>query len=154
MNLLKLWGVLAMMAYAPMLFSQSKDDSDAVVKWSFKLVKSGGQYELQATAVIKKGYHIWALDAGGDGSLIATAFDTQDDSIKWQGDWKESAKPQERTYEFIEGAVRYFENTITFSRPLTADNKEQAISGTVTFQTCNDRMCLPPETEDFKVRLQ
>jgi thiol:disulfide interchange protein DsbD len=154
MNLLKLSSVLIMLAGTSMLFAQSKSSDDAVVQWSYKVMaRPGNSYELQATATIKEGYHIWALDAGGDGSLIATAFDTKDDNIKWQDGWRENAKPQEHTYEFIEGAVRYFEHTVTFSRIFTVAGSAKAISGTVTFQTCNDRMCLPPETTGFEAGL-
>lgn len=128
-----------------------KNETEKAVSWIFTITHtSGDNYELKAKAKIKPGYHLWALNPGGDGTLIPTSFTVEKETIKWLSDWKESKKPEERTYEFMEGAVRYFTTTVTFSREFSTKEKPY-LEGTVDFQTCNENMCFPPENIDFTV---
>ncbi len=99
-----------------------------------------------------KGFHIWALDPGGDGSLIATSFVSESIAKgKWTGDWKEQTQPVEQTLTFIEGAVRWHQKEVTFYRDFKAPAGTR-IKGGVEFQTCNEQMCYPPATELFDTK--
>jgi len=101
-----------------------------------------------------KGYHIWAMDAGGDGSLIPTSISVEEpDEFSWEGDWKELRKPQEQTYEFIDGKVFFFEDSATFTRDFKA-KKGITLTGEAEYQTCNEQMCYPPASEDFSIELK
>ncbi len=132
-----------------------ENELEKAVTWTFDLVqKNAGTYEFQAHAEIKPGFHLWSVNPGGDGTLIPTDFTIEDEHIKWSGDWKESMAPQVRSYDFIDGAVRYFDRNVTFSRLLTGLRPGATLSGSVDFQTCNEQMCFPPETLDFTVQLQ
>jgi DsbC/DsbD-like thiol-disulfide interchange protein len=114
-----------------------------------------GNYNLLINAKIKKGFHIWALDPGGDGSLIATHVTINSPApIVWKEDeWKESKEPVVRTLDFIEGAIRWHEEEVLFSRKIFL-SKGDVLSGTVTYQTCNEEMCLPPVSEDFSLKVE
>jgi len=150
--------VLAALCLSPRLAAAQEEiigdnELNQAVTWTFDLIqKDAKTYELQAHAEIKAGFHLWSVDPGGDGTLIPTDITLADEAIKWQGAWKESIAPQVRSYDFIEGAVRYFDSSVTFSRTLTGLAPNATLSGSVDFQTCNEQMCFPPETIDFTVR--
>jgi len=123
------------------------------VTWTFDLIQKDAQtFELQAHADIKPGFHLWSVDPGGDGTLIPTDITLADETLKWKGKWIESREPEVRSYDFIDGAVRYFDSSVTFSRTLTGLAPKATLSGSVDFQTCNEQMCFPPETIDFSVK--
>ncbi len=126
-----------------------------VVHWKFSAIKKDkNTWTITAQAKMDAGYHIWALDAGGDGSLIATAINiAESEDVELIGDWKESKKPVEQTYEFVDGAVRYFEHQVSFSQDIKAA-AGTIITGTADFQTCNDKMCFPPDSEAFSLTLK
>lgn len=136
-------------------FAQGLKPSGSPVMWDFSVSQQEpGTYRVEAKAILQPGFHIWALDAGGDGSLIATSFATQDVA---EGEWKdkgwmESKAPVVQRLEFIEGAIRWHEKEINFYREITAPGGTE-VNGTVTFQTCNDQMCFPPEDLDFSIVL-
>lgn len=126
----------------PVLVSVSLDQAD------------DGNYNLLINAKIKEGFHIWALDPGGDGSLIATDVTINSPApIVWREEWKESKEPVVKTLDFIEGAIRWHEDEVIFSRKVYL-SKGDIFSGTVTYQTCNEEMCLPPVTESFTLNVE
>jgi hypothetical protein len=122
------------------------------VKWQFSVVKSSNDtYRFDAKATIDKGYHIWAQDAGGDGSLIPTSFTAEQlQNGDWQGEWKESKKPKLHKFEEMEDPVYWHEAEIVFSRTFKG-KKGDKIRGAVQYQSCNDVMCFPPTIENFFV---
>lgn len=132
--------------------AQVKPVAQSPVHWSFIVQKKkNGEYRFEAHAIMDKGFHIWALDAGGDGSLIPTSFVSESISKggTWTSDWKELAPPTVQTLSFIEGAVRWHQKEITFYRDFKAPAGTR-IKGGVEFQTCNEEMCYPPATELFE----
>lgn len=129
---------------------------DNPVKWDFEVTAVEGEpevYRFTATGTIDSGFHIWALDAGGDGSLIPTAFTWNEATqVDWQGDWEESPAPVTHQLEFIEGAVHWHEQQARFSRKFKIHNRS-GLAGEVLFQTCNEASCFPPESVNFMVKL-
>ncbi|HRP90583.1 MAG TPA: protein-disulfide reductase DsbD family protein [Edaphocola sp.] len=130
----------------------SKDDNK-VVTWNVTLKALGNNtYQVNAEAILKEGFHIWAMDAGGDGSLINTEITFDDAAIEWvDKTWESSRKPITVTYDFIDGAVHYFEKKVVLSRKFISKEVPK-IKGTITFQTCNESMCFPPEDVSFEVK--
>ncbi|OJV55868.1 MAG: hypothetical protein BGO31_17425 [Bacteroidetes bacterium 43-16] len=128
------------------------DKDDAPVSWNVQVRPvSGDTYKLIVNAKMKEGFHIWALEAGGDGSLINTEISLEQFDIHWvDEDWRISKKPKTETYEYIEGAVHYFDKQVEFSRNFTGA-KGTVIKGTITYQSCNEAMCFPPEDVPFEV---
>lgn len=125
------------------------------VSWTFTVKKlEEEKYRIEAKAVMQAGYHIWAQDPGGDGSLIPTSFTTEHlHNGEWLGDWQESRKPKTEKIEFIDGTIRWHEKEIIFSRDFKAKRGDK-IKGAVQFQSCNDEMCFPPAIENFIVSVQ
>lgn len=122
------------------------------VHWAFSVKKMDNDvYRFEAKAVLDKGYHIWAQDAGGDGSLIPTSFTAEQlQNGSWVGDWKESEQPKVAQMEYIDGAVRWHEKSVTFYRDFKGKRGDK-VKGAVQYQSCNDKMCFPPAIENFIV---
>lgn len=122
------------------------------VKWTFNIKKtSDDTYNIEAKASIDKGFHIWAIDPGGDGSLIPTSFTTEQLSNgKWISEWLETTNPKVETLDFIDGAIKWHEKQIIFYRTVKAASGTM-LKGAVQYQTCNEMMCLPPAVENFNI---
>lgn len=151
----KIRKLLLLLTILPSLsFAQGVFSSASPVMWDFSVTApEAGTYRIRATAVLQPGFHIWALDAGGDGSLIATSFTMIDlQQGTWVGEWTESKDPVIETLEFIEGAIRWHEQKVTFYRDIKAPAGSE-VKGSVVFQTCNDQMCFPPEDLEFELEL-
>lgn len=131
-----------------------KNDHDPVT-WNVHLKKiDDNTFQVIAEAEMRDGFHIWALDAGGDGSLINTGI-VVDDELDWVEDqWQSNKPPRSETYEFIEGRVNYFEKQVQLSRTFKAKAVPANVTGTVTYQSCNETMCLPPKDHIFSLRQQ
>ncbi|MFT4062754.1 MAG: protein-disulfide reductase DsbD family protein [Edaphocola sp.] len=121
------------------------------VSWQFSVKKMENDvYRFEAKATIGAGYHVWALDPGGDGSLIPTSFTSEQLPGGWVGEWKESTAPKKIVLDYMDGNVRWHEKAITFYRDFKG-KKGDKVKGAVQFQTCNEKMCLPPAIENFVV---
>ena len=62
----RLLKILLLCVFPTLSFAQANKQD--VVQWQFSIVKKGNDtWTLKAKATMNEGYHIWALDAGGDG---------------------------------------------------------------------------------------
>lgn len=132
-------------------------ETDNPVKWQVTVQHLGNnEFQIMAKAKMKQSYHIWALDAGGDGSLINTSIETSNEEVlDWKDDeWKSNKEPKTETFEFIEGAVRYFENEVVFTRTFIAKDNATSIKGVISYQSCNESMCFPPDDIPFDVAIK
>lgn len=122
------------------------------VHWQFSIRKMENDvYRFEAKATLDAGFHIWAQDPGGDGSLIPTSFTAEQlQNGSWVGDWKETTQPKVQKLDFIDGDIRWHEKAITFYRDFKARRGDR-VKGAVQYQSCNDQMCLPPAIENFVV---
>lgn len=145
--------IAALLGFSFWATAQNNDKDP--VQWQVQLKAiDDNTFQIVAEAKMKDGFHIWALDAGGDGSLINTEISVVQDGLKWQeANWQSSQKPKIETYEFIDGKVNYFEKQIKLSRTFKADNKPEVIKGTITYQSCNEAMCFPPKDFEFSIKL-
>lgn len=139
------------MAILPLTMMAQGQTTPQPVHWQFSVKKmDNGSYRFEAKATMDEGFHIWAQDPGGDGTLIPTSFTAEGLQGGWIGDWKESAQPKSEKLDFIDGAIRWHEKSITFYRDFKGKRGDK-VKGAVQYQTCNDMMCLPPAIENFVV---
>ena len=124
------------------------------VKWQFWAEKeSDGQtYTLYAKAAIQAGWHVFSLNPGGDGLLIPTGITVNDrEQFRDVGALMVEGKEVRKEMEGM-GMVSYYEYEAVFKLSLIP-YKPGNVSGVVSFQVCNDRMCLPPAEVPFSVKL-
>ena len=122
--------------------------------WTYEAKKiAANEYQLSFKLEMGNGWHIWAIQSGGDGSLIAPSFTFEaNKAVKMIGDIKEEGKLINSSIEGIEGKVNYYNNTVIYTRVVKA-KAGTTINGTHQYQVCNDMMCLPPRDKNFSITL-
>ena len=112
----------------------------------------GNKYDLVFHCDVKNGWHVYSLEPGGDGSLIAPEFTIKKNAdIKLVGKVREKGKRIDETIEEV-GLVHYYKN-VDFIQTVELAKEDMVITGEYMYQTCNDETCLPPKTVDFSIKI-
>ena len=112
--------------------------------------KSATSYQLIFHLSLKSPWHVYAKTPGMDEALIVPSF-TFDESNDYKIDGKTTTKGILTTKK-IEGVgtVSWYADKVIYTQNITA-RKGAKISGSYTYQTCNENICLPPKTKTFSV---
>lgn len=134
-------------------YSQAQNIND-IVKWQYSAEKTGDNtFEVSLKATIKQGWHIYTEKPGGDGSQIPTEIVfLKNAAVKLNGSVVPAGKITSETIDAV-GTIHYYKNTVTYKQKVTAD-KNTVLKGYISFQTCNDQMCLPPADDSFAISLK
>ncbi|MBP6455199.1 MAG: thioredoxin family protein [Chitinophagaceae bacterium] len=123
-------------------------------KWSFETKKiKDNDYEFKATCSLKKDWHIWSFNPGGDGFLVAPSFNfDKNKNIQLVGKPQESGKLINEEFPGVDGITHYFEDKVVYTQKFKAtDNTE--LKGKIRFQVCDHSQCLAPEEKKFSVKV-
>ena len=131
------------------------------VHWSVKTapakaVKLGAKFNVTVRGEIDPGWHLYALEEP-DGGPVATEITlTEGDSAELVR--VEESKPKILPDALFQRPTGFFEGSAEFTLHLQAARVAGA-TGTnglrvlVRYQSCNDRICLPPHTDTIPVPL-
>jgi thiol:disulfide interchange protein DsbD len=123
--------------------------------WTFAAKRiSPTEVEITAQVKLDGNWHVWSLEPGGDGTLIAPSFEFEKGTAV-MGKPGETGTRQSMKLEFLEEGkqqVYYFEHEVTFSQKIKAKGGT-TVKGEVEYQLCNDQMCLPPRSRQFDLKL-
>lgn len=124
------------------------------VKWKFDAKKTGDStFTVTAVANIESGWHIYTATPGGDGTQIPTEVKLNKNSnIRLDGKMQVAGKVTDEVVEEV-GTIHYYQNKVTYTQKLIA-RANTTLKGTVSFQVCDDKMCLPPKDFDFDVKIE
>ena len=125
-----------------------KDES----KWMFEAKKkSGNQYDLVIHLKLPEHWHIYSFKPGGDGSLLPPEFKfAKNPNVTYNGSTLEKGKLISEKLEGIDGVVNMYKGTVDYTQSATI-TRNTKITGTYTYQICNDEMCLPPTDKNFAI---
>lgn len=124
------------------------------VKWSYdqKLI-GNNQAELFFTAKIDDHWHVYANKLESDLGPIPTTFDFMEvKGAKLVGDIKQP-KPIKKYDPNFDMTLEWFDHQVTFSQVIEFTEKKASITGELTYMTCDDSKCLPPEYLEFTFEL-
>jgi len=125
------------------------------VKWSWKSEKvSADEYKLIFKADIQKTWAVYSqfIQEGGP---IATSFTFDEgDHFELIGKAVESGKLKKAYDKVFEMDIAKFYDKGIFTQKIKVKDASKAISGYLTFMTCDDTRCLPPTDEDFSFDLK
>jgi DsbC/DsbD-like thiol-disulfide interchange protein len=122
-------------------------------KFSVKKGNTSNAYIVTATATLQEGWHIFAPDPGGDGLLIPTEVTLDHpESFSKAGKLFAQRRPVTKEMDAV-GMVNYYEGEIDLMF-IVETTKPNKLSGIITYQCCNDRMCLPPKDMPFDLSLK
>jgi len=120
--------------------------------WMVSAVKKLPNHQYQITLHLKldDDWHTYAMEPGGDGSLLPLTFTIKPNTpAKLVGKPIANCEPITETVEGIDGPIHYFKGNVDFVLTVVAI-KPTDILGVVGYQTCNNKMCLPPKKFGFK----
>ncbi len=131
------------------IFSFAQMPNDATT-WKYEVKKkSATEYQLIFHLKLDKGWFIWALKPGGDGTLVAPAFTfDKNEKIKMKGSVIEKGKKTEKKLDGISGVSAYYTGTVDYVQDITVTGKTK-ITGKHEYQVCNYRYAIPPIYKDF-----
>ena len=124
------------------------------VSWTAVASKRAGKtYDIRISSTLKPGWHIYAVNPGGDGSLIATSFSFKPAA----GGAKPtpvqvSGKAKAMEFPGVEGTAYVYEGKTDFTSTVTGA-PGQVLNLTVGYQPCNEQMCLPPKKKVLSIKL-
>lgn len=124
------------------------------VKWSYDSKEvSENTFDLFFTATIDDHWHIYSTTLSGDEGPIPTSFIfNPSPDYKLKKEIKEP-KPTKEYDKNFDMDLLFFDNEVTFVQRVIVSAKSTTIKGELTYMTCNDSKCLPPEYLDFSFDL-
>ncbi|MCD2426000.1 protein-disulfide reductase DsbD N-terminal domain-containing protein [Niabella pedocola] len=145
--------VLALVAVLSLATARAQVDP---ASWKFTAKKiSDKVYEVQMVATLKSGWHLYSQTQPKNAIAYPTKVGfTNNPLIMRAGNVKEVGK-MEKFHDASTNSTAYqYANTVTFVQKVTLKTAAKtALSGTVEYQTCDDKQCLPPKKVPFNVPL-
>lgn len=124
------------------------------VKWSYTAKKvSDKVYELQITATLEPGWHIYAQDAGEGPSPTTFSF-TKNPLVTTDGKVKEVGSLEKEYDKNFGSVLKFYNSKVTFVQKVKLrSNVATVVKGSVNYMVCNDRRCLPPKDVQFSIKI-
>lgn len=127
------------------------------VNWMFTSKKiSGNVYEVLMTASIQNGWHLYSQAQPKDAIAVPTSFQFSNNPlVQLDGKVKEVGKVEKFTDKELGVSANQYSKVVVFTQKVKLKGKAKSnVSGNVTFQTCDDKKCLPPKTVTFNIALK
>ena len=138
------------------LFGAMTISAQNPISWTFASKKlTDGNYEIHMTAKIEKGWHLYSQTQPDDAIALPTTFTiTNNPLIEAVGKIKEVGKLEKFHDKELDLSANQYSTTVNFVQTIKLKGKAKtSFAGSVEFQTCDDKKCLPPKTVNFKVAL-
>ena len=138
------------------LFCMTGLQAQNPVNWKFSAKKIADKiYEIHMTASMDNGWHIYSQSQPADAIAIPTKIAFNNNPlVKIEGKVKEIGKVEKFHDASINVSANQYSKTVNFVQKVTLKAAAKTnISGIVTYQTCDDKQCLPPKKVPFKINL-
>lgn len=128
------------------------------VQWHVKAapgkpVKTGAKFHVTITGVPDSGWHLYALEEPEGGPIATEVSLTEGDPADLLR--VEESRPKMLPDPVTQKPAGFFDGPADFVLHLQSEKEAPAGPGVlrvmVRYQSCNDRMCLPPHTETVQV---
>lgn len=138
------------------LFINAAQAQSDPVSWNFTSKKiSAKVYEVYLTATLKPGWHIYSQIQPKDAIATPTEIEfTKNALMNFDGKVKEVGKLEKFKDPALGATNHQYEKTVKFVQKVTLKAPAKtSLTGTVEYQVCDDKKCLPPKKVPFKVAL-
>jgi hypothetical protein len=134
------------------VFAQISDP----VKWTFSIRKvNATTYEIHMAAKIEDGWHLYSQSTPKGGAYPTVISFTKNPLITRKGSPKEIGKLESHYEPLFSAQVNQFSNEVDFVQTVTLKaGVKTTFNGSISFMTCNDKMCLPPKKQSFSVAIK
>lgn len=122
------------------------------VKFQLKINElKNNEYEAVLTANLEKNWHIYSKDIPED-SGIPTEMRVSGKNIELIGKVMEAGKKEDEFSEAFGVRIVYYSNSVAFKQKFKLKNPAlpSNVIAEITYQTCDDRVCLAPNTLEFE----
>lgn len=124
------------------------------VSWAFAAKKLADKtYEVHLVATVQSGWHLYSQIQPEDAIIIPTEIKFNPNPLaKLEGKVKETGKVEKFHDARLGVSANQYAGTVNFVQVVKLKGKAKTnITGTVEFQTCDDKKCLPPKKVNFSV---
>ena len=120
------------------------------VHFTSKLVMlEGDEAQIEFSARIDHGWHVYSTGLGNDGPISATFNATKMDGVKTVGGLTHKGKEISQFDNMFGMKLRYFEGSVTFIQKIKFTKPQYSINCYLEYGACNDETCMPPTSVDF-----
>lgn len=147
----KLGFIVLALFTASIVFAQNEP-----VSWSFSSKKiSGNVYEVQITASIDAGWHLYSQEQPKDAIALPTTFSfNKNPLIELDGKVKEIGKLEKFVDKELDVSANQYSRTVTFVQKVKLKGKAKTnVTGKMEYQVCTDEKCLPAKTVNLSIAL-
>ncbi|MPS72051.1 MAG: thioredoxin family protein [Chryseobacterium sp.] len=126
------------------------------VKFKFDVNPVGkDEYEAALTGTIEDSWHIYSQDLPPDSGIPTEFKITSKQGIQLIGKVQEIGKKHDEFSEAFGAQIVYYSNKVVFKQKFKPNDasKPAIITAEIMYQTCNDRVCLAPETLEFEKQI-
>ena len=148
----KNWLVLIILFFFQGISAQIKDP----VKFKYNINSlPNGVYEAVLTATIEKNWHIYSKDLPPDSGIPTEMLLSSKEGIQLVGSVVEVGKKHDEFSEAFGAQIVYYSDLVLFKQKFKLKNpaKPATVAAEITYQTCNDRVCLAPNTLEFEQKI-
>ena len=127
------------------------------VSWAYSSKKIADKtYEIHVKATIEPGWHLYSQTQPEDAIAEPTAISfTNNPLLTFDGKIKEVGKMEKFHDEKLDLSAHQYASSVDFVQVVKLKtNAKTSLNGSVRFQTCDDKKCLPPKTVSFSVPLK
>ena len=124
------------------------------VSWSFSAKKiTDKTYEVHLTATMQSGWHLYSQVQPDDAIAIPTDFKINNNPLlSLEGKIKEVGKMEKFHDAKLEVSANQYAGKVDFVQVVKLKaNVKTNLTGSVEYQTCDDKKCLPPKTVNFAI---
>lgn len=116
---------------------------------------SNNEYEAVLTATIDKNWHIYSKDLPPDSGIPTEMKLSSKEGIDLIGKVVEVGKKHDEFSEAFGAQIVYYSDKVLFKQKFKLKNnsKPAKVTAEITYQTCNDRVCLAPNTLEFQKKV-
>lgn len=127
------------------------------VKFKFDVVYLGkDEYEAVLTGIMEDKWHVPSQVLPPDSGIPTEVKITSKEGIHLIGKVQEIGKKHDEFSEAFGAQIVYYSNKVVFKQKFKPTNpaKPATITAEIMFQTCNDRVCLAPNTLEFEKEIE
>jgi thiol:disulfide interchange protein len=116
---------------------------------------SNNEFEAVLTATIDKNWHIYSQDLPPDSGIPTKMKLSSKEGINLIGKVEEIGKKHDEFSEAFGAQLVYYSDKVLFKQKFKLKNnsKPATVTAEITYQTCNDRVCLAPNTLEFEQKI-
>jgi Thiol:disulfide interchange protein DsbD, N-terminal len=126
------------------------------VSWSFSSKKiSDNVYEVEITATIQQGWHVYSQTQPKDAIAQPTTFVfNKNPLLELDGKVKETGTLEKYKDKDLDISANQYSNKVVFTQRVKLKGTAKTnVTGKLIYQTCNDEKCLPAKTVNLSVAL-